>query len=149
MNNILERISQIADLENITIGKIEQKIGASKGVLYKAIQKGSDIQSKWLVLIVENFPLYRAEWLLTGKGDIHKKRNEQTEIISVDKEKDKEISRLSTENARLEETNELLRFKITTLESQLSERSQIKNSPIIHTAMAESKPELTKKNQKK
>jgi hypothetical protein len=72
MNNILHRISKISDLENITISKIEQKIGASKGVLYKAIQKNTDIQSKWLVLIVENFPQYNSEWLLTGKGSILK-----------------------------------------------------------------------------
>lgn len=69
MNNILERISQISDLENISIGKIEQIIGASKGVLYKAIQKNTDIQSKWVVAIAENFIQYSPEWILTGKGE--------------------------------------------------------------------------------
>lgn len=72
MNNILHRISQISDFEKITISKIEQKIGASKGVLYKAIQNNTDIQSKWVVSIVENFPQYSPEWLLTGKGEILK-----------------------------------------------------------------------------
>lgn len=149
MNNILDRISQIADLENITIGKIEQKIGASKGVLYKAIQKGSDIQSKWLVLIVENFPLYRTEWLLTGKGDIHKSAHNQIENSSVDKEKDIEISRLSTENARLEETNELLRFKVSVLEKQLSEQKYIQGNPIIYEDLAGPESKLTSKKQTK
>jgi hypothetical protein len=69
MNNILDRIAQIADLENISIGKIEQKISASKGVLYKAIQKNTDIQSKWVIAIAENFPQYNPEWLLLGKGE--------------------------------------------------------------------------------
>lgn len=69
MANILDRINEISDLEGISIGKIEQKIGASKGVLYKAIQKNTDIQSKWLVLIVDNFPQYSSRWLLTGKGE--------------------------------------------------------------------------------
>jgi hypothetical protein len=72
MDNILHRISQISELEDISIGKIEQKIGASKGVLYKAIQKNSDIQSKWVVLIAENFPQYNPEWILTGKGEMQK-----------------------------------------------------------------------------
>lgn len=82
MDNILDRISQIADLEKISIGKIEQKIGASKGVLYKAIQKNTDIQSKWLVCIVENFPQYNSYWLLTGKGNMLKKEEKTPFMVN-------------------------------------------------------------------
>lgn len=83
MSNILERIVQISDLESITISKIEQKIGASKGVLYKAIQKKTDIQSKWIVLIVENFPQYNPEWLLTGKGEKLRGNNQNTQPVAT------------------------------------------------------------------
>ena len=58
MCKILSRIKQIALNEDTTIGAIERKIGASKGVLSRAIAKGTDIQSKWLELIVENYPHY-------------------------------------------------------------------------------------------
>lgn len=68
MGDILSRIAQIADNEGIKIGAMERKIGASKGVLSRAIANGTDIQSKWIQLIVENFPLYSAAWLLTGIG---------------------------------------------------------------------------------
>ncbi|WP_290073469.1 S24 family peptidase [Paramuribaculum intestinale] len=70
MCKILSRIKQIALNEDTTIGAIERKIGASKGVLSRAIAKGTDIQSKWLELIVENYPHYSGEWLLTGKGQM-------------------------------------------------------------------------------
>jgi len=82
MNNILHRIQQIADFQNISIGKLELIIGASKGVLYKAIQKNTDIQSKWLVAIAENFPQINTEWLLIGKGEMNKKESRTVNFLS-------------------------------------------------------------------
>ena len=70
MNTLLDRISELARLENISIGALEKKIGASKGVLSRAIQNKTDIQAKWLIEIVENYPHYSANWLLTGKGEM-------------------------------------------------------------------------------
>lgn len=67
MNNILTRIQDIASNEGITIGALERKIGASKGVLSRAINNGTDIQSKWIQIIVENYPQYSTRWLMTGK----------------------------------------------------------------------------------
>ncbi len=72
MGNILSKIQQIASHEGITIGAMERSIGASKGVLSRAITNGTDIQSKWLLSIVENYPRYSAEWLLTGEGNMLK-----------------------------------------------------------------------------
>lgn len=68
MGNILSRIQEIACKEGITIGALERGIGASKGVLSRAIANGTDIQSKWIGIIVENYPLYSTRWLLTGEG---------------------------------------------------------------------------------
>lgn len=70
MGNILLRIQKIASHEGITIGALERKIGASKGVLSRAINNGTDIQSKWVQIIVENYPQYSADWLLTGRGEM-------------------------------------------------------------------------------
>ena len=56
----------------MSIGALERQIGASKGVLSRAINNGTDIQSKWIRIIVENYPLYSSEWLLTGKGEMIK-----------------------------------------------------------------------------
>lgn len=70
MSTILSRIQEIASKEGITIGALERTIGASKGVLSRAINNGTDIQSKWIQIIVENYPRYSTTWLLTGKGDM-------------------------------------------------------------------------------
>lgn len=70
MATILDRIQEIASKEGITIGALERKIGASKGVLSRAINNGTDIQSKWIQILVENYPDYSTRWLLTGKGNI-------------------------------------------------------------------------------
>ena len=72
MSNILSRIQEIAINEGITIGALERIIGASKGVLSRAISNGTDIQSKWLQKIVENYPHYSANWILTGEGSMLK-----------------------------------------------------------------------------
>ena len=70
MGNILSRIQEIALNEGITIGALERKIGASKGVLSRAINNGTDIQSKWLQSMVENYPTYSTRWLITGEGSM-------------------------------------------------------------------------------
>lgn len=72
MKNILDRIQQIAENEQLTVTALERKIGASKGVLSGAMLRKTDIQSKWIQRIVENYPLYNTDWLLTGKGAMMK-----------------------------------------------------------------------------
>lgn len=70
MCKILPRLRDIANNEGITIGALERAIGASKGVISRAIANGTDIQSKWLQAIVEKYPQYSAQWLLTGDGEM-------------------------------------------------------------------------------
>ncbi len=85
MCKILPRIQKIALNEGITIGAMERTIGASKGVLSRAIANGTDIQSKWLEAIVENYPLYSGEWLLTGNGNMTKQNTTiETPTVSYD-----------------------------------------------------------------
>ena len=64
MGKILSRIQEIAALET--------KLGASKGVLSRALRNDTDIQSKWLQIIVENYPDISPSWLLTGEGPMLK-----------------------------------------------------------------------------
>ena len=70
MCKILSRLKEVSDAEGISISTIEKEIGASRGVISKAIAKGTDIQSKWLTLICEKYPQISAVWLLTGKGQM-------------------------------------------------------------------------------
>jgi hypothetical protein len=72
MNNILKNIKQIAVNEHVTISKLEQIIGASKGVLSRAIANNTDIQCKWVTKIVENYPYYSCDWLIKSEGEMIK-----------------------------------------------------------------------------
>lgn len=105
-SNISERIKLIADNEGIKITQLEDKIGASKGVLSRSLKKGTDIQSKWLTLLVENYPMYNAMWLLTGRGEMiqEKASSEMTNNLLVSR-----IENLAVENALLKKEIEVLR----------------------------------------
>ena len=81
MCNILPRIKEIAKREGITITAFERSIGASKGVLSRAINNGTDVQAKWIQAIVENYPQYSAQWLISGVGDMIKKQESNAKII--------------------------------------------------------------------
>ncbi|MDD4592806.1 MAG: S24 family peptidase [Parabacteroides sp.] len=77
MENILHRIEILTKNEGITITALERKIGASKGVLSRALNNNTDIQAKWVQSVVENYPLYSSEWLLLGKGPMLKTETER------------------------------------------------------------------------
>lgn len=73
--SLIDRIKQVSDKEGLTISKFERIIGASAGLLRKAIKNGTDVQSKWISKIAENFPQYNYYWLLTGEGNMHKEKD--------------------------------------------------------------------------
>ena len=76
MCKILSRIEELSKHEGITIGALEKKIGASKGVLSRAIAKGTDIQAKWIESLVENYHhLCSVLSLLTASKDTKKGRD--------------------------------------------------------------------------
>jgi phage repressor protein C with HTH and peptisase S24 domain len=72
--SVLVSFDLIAKNEGITITKLEQVLGASKGVFSRALANGSDIQAKWVKKLVENYPQYNTEWILTGKGKMLKEK---------------------------------------------------------------------------
>lgn len=119
MKNILSRIQQIADHENLKITAFEKRIGASKGVLSHAIKNKTDIQSKWIRIIAENYPQYNVEWLITGEGEMLKT------AFPVAETPDKTINRLIEEIKRQAEENTILKIENKALKEkneQLTER---------------------------
>ena len=120
MSNILTSFSAIAKNEGISISALESKIGASKGVLSRALNKNTDIQVRWLVKLVENYPHYNPEWILTGKGAMlrhvnTKGLNELEEVAEEYKLQEKvsvleeQIKILKDTNDALKETNDALK----------------------------------------
>ena len=135
MESILSRIQQIADHENVKITALERKIGASKGVLSRAINNGTDIQLKWIQTLVENYPQYNTEWLITGKGEMLKSTPLREEEIS-DKTADRlieEMKRLVAENTILKIENKALMEKNEKLIDRLNNENRLYNYPNITT----------------
>ncbi|GHT15692.1 hypothetical protein AGMMS4956_16220 [Bacteroidia bacterium] len=67
---MINRLLQFIENQHVSVRFFELSIGASNGVIRKAIANSTDIQSKWVAKIVENYPQLSAEWLLIGKGEM-------------------------------------------------------------------------------
>ena len=122
MGRILNRISQFIENEHISIGAFERKINASKGVLSRAINNNTDIQAKWLEVIVKNYPQLCAEWLLRGEGSMlntttleQPSNTIETPLDST--ERSKMLDTISTQAHIIER----LQLKIESLERLLSQ----------------------------
>lgn len=69
---MIERLNEFIRSQGLTTIEFERKISASDGVIRKSIRNNTDIQSKWLVKIAENYPILDMNWLLTGEGSMYR-----------------------------------------------------------------------------
>lgn len=83
MAKIIERVAKIIEIEGVSVNFMENLIGASKGVLGKAIAKNTDIQSKWISMIAEKYPQYSTDWLLTGNGEMFRSTTSKDNTIAI------------------------------------------------------------------
>jgi transcriptional regulator with XRE-family HTH domain len=104
-NKILDAFLKVSEKEDITITELERRIGASKGVLSRALKNNTDIQAKWVQSLVGKYPQYNIEWILTGKGQMLKNDPENQEILKP------EINNSSTEITSKGDTNISKRIK--------------------------------------
>ncbi len=103
MKKILQNIKILAEKEGISINDLERTIGASKGVISRALKNDTDIQAKWLQAIVENFQRISGDWLLTGEGNMYRKPANST-LQNIDNTPiNEELIRLRAENDLLRE----------------------------------------------
>ncbi|SEO62431.1 hypothetical protein SAMN05444671_4402 [Flavobacterium sp. CF108] len=117
MNTILENIRHLAINEGVTISRLEKIIGASKGVLSRAMNNDSDIQAKWVLKIVENYPNYSCEWLLKNEGPMIKERNDENFQPIFTNDEDEKSYKILAESRK--ETIESLQKVISLLEKQV------------------------------
>lgn len=107
--NMIERIKEFIENQGISVRSFEQRISASNGLIRKAIANNTDIQSKWITNIVENYPQISPDWLLTGQGNMLRNTEHFTalldnqpsnpDIITLLKEQVKEQQTKITEQA--------------------------------------------------
>lgn len=88
---MIERINEFIENQGFSIRAFEQKISASNGLIRKAIANNTDIQSKWLTNIVENYPQINPEWLLTGKGAMLREHSQKETPLQITQQSNTEI----------------------------------------------------------
>lgn len=103
--SMIQRLSYFIDSLCISVRKFELQIGASNGLIRKAIAKNTDIQSKWIAAIRENYPHLNLDWLLTGKGDMLKKNEKKSKIFSEKNVPPKCPPKMSPQNGNLSPQN--------------------------------------------
>lgn len=129
MCKILSRIKVLADAEGISIGTIERAIGASRGVISKAIAKGTDIQAKWLEIICKQYPKYSPVWLLTGEGEMLRQSANNTTNPSEtppDNTPEKNIAEVTQKFSQQEPNTFLIEHFMTTIKEQAEEIGRLK-----------------------
>lgn len=92
-----DRFRLIIETQRVSINKFEDSIGASRGVIAKMLRLKTDISSKWLVAIKENYPQYSLDWLMVGKGEMldnHAQTADNKFAMELIEKKDAEIKSL-------------------------------------------------------
>jgi len=69
---MIKRIAKFIDYQGISVSSFEQAISASDGMIRRAIRNNTDIQSKWIAKISDNYPELNIDWLISGKGNMLK-----------------------------------------------------------------------------
>lgn len=81
---MIERLEEFIRNQGISVRSFEQTISASDGMIRRAINNKTDIQSKWLSKIADNYPQLNLNWLITGKGSmILSTQNKDTKELPV------------------------------------------------------------------
>ena len=109
--DFFKRLSILIDNEGINITTLEQRIGASQGVLSRAKRNSTTISSEWIIKILENYPKYNANWLLKGKGEMIENGGGGDEA---------EVTFLKEKNILLQKNSQLLEEKVERLEEELT-----------------------------
>lgn len=61
---MIRRLEQFIKNQGLSVRSFEQSIGASDGMIRRAIKNNTDIQSKWLSITADIYPNLDINWLL-------------------------------------------------------------------------------------
>lgn len=149
---MIKRISEFIQNQKLSVRAFEQSISASDGMIRRAINNNTDIQSKWIGMIADKYPRLNIIWLVTGQGDmLHAttpieppyitQQSHNDDIVTLLKEqlKDKEaelkelnqeIGLLKSDNRKLME--QVMGLDISGYKSSVSpSQSQSKDAPSV------------------
>lgn len=97
---MIERLNEFIKNQGLTISEFEKVIGASDGLLRRAIKNKTDINSKWVVSIGEKYPNLSLDWLIRSEGNMLRDNNHgidfNTAISKNKTEKEKAVHDTNT-----------------------------------------------------
>ncbi len=97
---MIERLKRFIENKGLSVSAFEQSIGASDGMIRRAIKNGTDIQSKWLSVISDNYPDLSLDWLIADRGPML--RGEQSPV-NIQYERDpRDIELIATQRMLIE-----------------------------------------------
>jgi hypothetical protein len=107
---MIQRLNEFIESLGLSTRAFEIKISASNGLIRKAITNNTDIQSKWLTNIIDNYPQLNIIWLLTGRGNMINENidnHEKNEKASLDLLEEKNVSVYDKVNILIKSVNKL------------------------------------------
>ena len=117
---LIERIEQIIKDKQLSVSGFEKKISASDGVIRRAIRNKTDIYSRFLVEITDNFPDVSAEWLLREEGAMIRNTSDNTSVSKENQTDSAVILELTHQIASLARENGQLQAENTELKKELA-----------------------------
>lgn len=123
-----DRLKQFIHSQGLSVRAFEQSISASDGMIRRAINNNTDIQSKWIAAIADNYPCVNLDWLITGHGSMLREDATSALVQPIQPSETnsdesvfyyKMYKEEKAENKALSEEIGVLKHTIKTLEEQL------------------------------
>lgn len=115
---LIERIEKFIEYKQLSVSGFEKSISASNGVIRHAILKNTDIYSRFLVKILDNYPELSADWLLREEGEMLRDNIEINKTNApATPDALRMIADLARENGQLQAENAELKKEVARLGS--------------------------------
>lgn|SRR5690606_2525706 len=88
MSSPLKRIKEYIDFKGITISAFEKSVGFSNGLFGGQLKRDKTIGLDKLENILKTYPDLSADWVLTGRGNMLKKRDANENIPGTNQQKE-------------------------------------------------------------
>lgn len=90
----IDRIEELINFYNLSIREFESKIGTKTNSIQAAIRRKASVKDDTLNRVLKTFTGVNAEWLLSGRGEMFVKSNQETIPILTSDQKVQEINDL-------------------------------------------------------
>ncbi|UOB16613.1 helix-turn-helix domain-containing protein [Abyssalbus ytuae] len=119
--SILERILHIRKHSGLSTRQFEFKIGKSNGYINQLKKRGSSPAADVISKIIESYPEYNLQWLMTGEGDMYSKNVDLSSEPAAKYQDKKSIDQIVDERIDIRIKSELENYKSTLIQLIIDE----------------------------